>query len=37
MKKATTTMKKEQVGAKEEEGADSASRLIDTRIKELGD
>ena len=37
MKKATTTMKKEQVGAKEEEGADSASRLIDARIKELGD
>jgi hypothetical protein len=37
MKKATTTMKKEQVGAKEEEGADSASQLIDARIKELGD
>ncbi|CAN7553063.1 DUF1801 domain-containing protein [Pseudomonas sp. LjRoot277] len=30
-------MKKEQVGAKEEEGADSASQLIDARIKELGD
>ena len=30
-------MKKEQVGAKEEEGADSASRLIDARIEELGD
>lgn len=37
MKKATTTMKKEQVGAKEEEGAVSASQLIDARIKELGD
>jgi hypothetical protein len=37
MKKATTTMKKEQAGAEEEEGADSASRLIDARIKELGD
>ena len=37
MKKATTTMKKEQVGAKEEEGAYSASQLIDARIKELGD
>lgn len=37
MKKATATMKKEQVGAKEEEGGDSASRLIDARIKELGD
>ena len=30
-------MKKEQAGAKEEEGADSASQLIDARIKELGD
>ncbi|KJZ63275.1 DUF1801 domain-containing protein [Pseudomonas fluorescens] len=30
-------MNKEQVGAKEEEGADSASQLIDARIKELGD
>lgn len=30
-------MKKEQVGAKEEEGGDSVSRLIDARIKELGD
>ena len=37
MKKATTTMNKEQVGAKEEEGADSASELIDARIKELAD
>lgn len=30
-------MKKEQAAAKEEEGADSASQLIDARIKELGD
>jgi hypothetical protein len=30
-------MNKEQVGAKEEEGAVSASQLIDARIKELGD
>lgn len=30
-------MKKEQVGAKEEEGGASASQLIDARIKELGD
>ena len=37
MKKATTTMNKEQVGAKEEEGAVSASQLIDARINELGD
>jgi hypothetical protein len=37
MKKATTTMKKEQGGAKEEEAGDSASCLIDARIKELGD
>lgn len=37
MKQATTTMNKEQVGAKEEEGAVSASQLIDARIKELGD
>jgi hypothetical protein len=37
MKKPTTTMKKEQVGVKEEEGGASASRLIDARIKELGD
>ncbi|TPG80190.1 DUF1801 domain-containing protein [Pseudomonas mandelii] len=37
MKKATTTMKKEQVGAKEEEGGASASQRIDARIKELGD
>jgi hypothetical protein len=37
MKKATTTMNKEQVGAKEEEGAVSVSQLIDARIKALGD
>lgn len=37
MKKATTTMKKEQVGATEEEGGASASQRIDARIKELGD
>ncbi|PZX00342.1 hypothetical protein DFS28_10256 [Pseudomonas sp. 478] len=36
MKKATTTMNKEQVGAREE-GGDSASQLIDARINELGD
>jgi hypothetical protein len=35
--KATTTMKKEQAGAKEEEGGASASQLIDARINELGD
>jgi hypothetical protein len=35
MKKATTTMKKS--GAKEAKGGDSASQLIDARIKELGD
>ena len=35
MKKATTTVKKS--GAKEGKGADSPSRLIDARIKELGD
>lgn len=37
MKKANTTMKNEQVGAKEEEGGASASQRIDARIKELGD
>jgi len=35
MTKATTTMKKS--GAKEAKGGDSPSRLIDARIKELGD
>jgi hypothetical protein len=35
MKKATTTMKKS--GAKDAKGGDSPSRLIDARIKELGD
>src|SRR5881296_2358785 len=37
MKKATTTMKKRKSGSKEGRGGDSASRLIDARIKELGD
>src|SRR4030081_2195395 len=37
MKKATTTMKKTKSGAKEGKGGDSPSRLIDARIKELGD
>jgi hypothetical protein len=35
MKKATTTMQKSKGGSKE--GGDSPSRLIDARIKELGD
>src|SRR5438034_3030091 len=34
---ATTTMKKRKSGSKEGRGGDSASRLIDARIKELGD
>ena len=37
MKKATTTMKKSKSGAKEGKGGASPSRLIDARIKELGD
>jgi hypothetical protein len=37
MKKATKTMKKTKSGAKEAKGGDSPSRLIDARIKELGD
>ena len=37
MKQATTTMKKTKSGAKEVKGGDSPSRLIDARIKELGD
>ena len=37
MKKATTTMKKSKSASKEGKGADSPSRLIDARIKELGD
>src|SRR5713226_1614358 len=37
MKKATTTMKKTKSGSKEGKGGDSPSRLIDARIKELGD
>jgi len=35
MKKATTTTKK--IASKEAKGTDSASRLIDARIKKLGD
>ena len=37
MKKATTTMKKRESGAKEGKGGDSPSALIDARIKELSD
>jgi hypothetical protein len=37
MKKATTTMKKSKSGSKEGKEGDSPSRLIDGRIKELGD
>jgi hypothetical protein len=37
MTKATATMKKSMSGAKEENDGDSPSRLIDARIKELGD
>jgi hypothetical protein len=37
MKKATTIMKKTTSGSKEGQGGDSPSRLIDARIKELGD
>ena len=37
MKKATTTMKKTKTGSKAGKGGDSPSRLIDARIKELGD
>jgi hypothetical protein len=37
MKKATTTMKKAKSGSTEGKGGDSPSRLIDARIKELGD
>jgi hypothetical protein len=37
MKKATTTMKKRKSGSKEGKGGDSPSRLIDARIKKLGD
>jgi hypothetical protein len=36
-KKATTTMKKSGSGSKEARAGDSASRLIDGRINELGD
>jgi hypothetical protein len=37
MKKATTTVTKSKGSAKEARGEDSPSRLIDARIKELGD
>src|SRR6202521_4484789 len=37
MTKATTAMKKRKSGAKAGKGGDSPSRLIDARIKELGD
>jgi hypothetical protein len=37
MKKATTAMKKRKSVSKEGKGGDSPSRLIDARIKELGD
>ena len=37
MKKATTTKKKTKSAAKEAKGGASPSRLIDARIKELGD
>src|SRR5947208_473847 len=37
MKKATTSTRNEERGAKEEKGGDAPSALIDARIKELGD
>ena len=37
MKKETTTMKKTKSGSTEGKGEDSPSRLIDARIKDLGD
>jgi hypothetical protein len=37
MKKTTIAMKKTKTGSKEGKGGDSPSRLIDARIKELGD
>jgi hypothetical protein len=37
MQKATTTMKKRQVGTKQGRGGASPSQLIDARIEELGD
>ncbi len=37
MKKATATLKKSKSDSKEAKGGDSPSRLIDARIKELGD
>ena len=37
MKKATATMQKTKSGSREEKAGDAPSRLIDARIKELGD
>jgi hypothetical protein len=37
MQKAATTMRKSKSGPKEGKGGDSPSRLIDARVKELGD
>jgi hypothetical protein len=37
MKKPTTNVKKRKSGSNERKGEDSPSRLIDARIKELGD
>ena len=37
MKKPTASLKKKTSGSKEAKGGDSPSRLIDGRIKELGD
>jgi hypothetical protein len=37
MKKGTATMKNEKSGSKEASAGDTPSRLIDARIKELGD
>src|SRR3954447_17936356 len=37
MTKARTTMKKSEGGAKQGKGGDAPSRLIDARIKDLGD
>jgi hypothetical protein len=37
MKKATPAMKNSKTGSKDRKGGDSPSRLIDARIKELGD
>ena len=37
MKKGTASMKNEKTGSKETSGGDAPSKLIDARIKELGD